>query len=325
MKMKRSKKLIVACMLIAILIASLSGCGSSSDTKKEEQAASNDKEETESADDIDEVEETEDKKEPETNDTNDKIDLENYNQVLIDQDGVKFEIKGIDPDNMWGYTLNAYLENNTDKSLMYTIDYASVNGLMSDPFWAETVAPGKKSNGSISWSNSDLDEAGIEDVTELNFRIRIHDSEDYMADDVINDYFSVYPLGESAASNYERKSQDDDVVLFDTDDCKLTVIGYEEDGFMGYEVKVFIENKSDKNLMFAVDEASVNGFMADPFWATTVGAGKKSFSEITWLDSTLEENNIEKVESIDMNLHVYPDEDWSGDYLVNDTFTIEPK
>lgn len=44
----------------------------------------------------------------------------------------------------------------------------------------------------------------------------------------------------------------------------VIVTGYEDDERWGFSANLFLVNKSDKTVMFSVDEASVNGFMADP-------------------------------------------------------------
>lgn len=64
--------------------------------------------------------------------------------VVADNDECTFKITGIDPDNMWGYTLNAYLENKSaDKTYTYSITSASINGVDCDPTFAADVALGK--------------------------------------------------------------------------------------------------------------------------------------------------------------------------------------
>ena len=107
----------------------------------------------------------------------------------------------------------------------------------------------------------------------------------------------------------------------------MTVAGFEHDDIFGYTVKVYLVNKTDKDLMFSCNDASINGYMADPFWATTVAAGKTSNSDISWSDSTLEENGIDisSIEEIELPITVYPNDDWTADKLVDETFTINPQ
>ena len=100
--------------------------------------------------------------------------------------------------------------------------------------------------------------------------------------------------------------------------------GYENDEIWGYTVKLFLLNKTDKLVMFSAEEASVNGYMADPFYATSVSAGNCAFSSMSWSDSTLEENGISDIEEIEFLLRAYDDDDWSVDDFVNERIILHP-
>lgn len=113
--------------------------------------------------------------------------------TLVDNENATVKITAIDADNFWGYTLKVFLENKTDKELMFTVESVSVNGFMCDPFWAVSVAPGKKANDEISFSESDFEDNGIETVDEIVFTLRVFDSEDWMADDLVNETITVNP------------------------------------------------------------------------------------------------------------------------------------
>lgn len=310
--MKSTMRKIVALMTILLLTLMLVACGGNNEKSTSENETTTESEQVNESSEEDTEEPAEEAKTTE------------FNQVVYEDNGVKFEITGADIDGFWGYTWKVYLENNTDKTLMYSMDSVSVNGMMCDPFWSSEVSPGKKENTEVSWGDSALSENGIEEVTQVEFKLRIYDSNDYMAEPIVEDVFIVYPKGESEAVTVERNSQEGDIVLFDTDTCSMTVTGFNPDDLFGYAVEVYIVNKTDKSLMFSVDSASINGFMADPFWASDVAAGKKSLSSISWADSTLEENGIDNVEEIELAVKVYDDDDYTGEYFVDDTFTINP-
>ena len=231
---------------------------------------------------------------------------------------------------MCGYSLKVYLENKTaDKTLLFGMDNTSVNGVMVDPIWGATVAPGKKSNETISWLSTSLEKNNIkaDDITQVSFTLNVYDKDDLAADKFVDEEFTIYPKGEENASTVEREAQSTDIVLFDNDSCSMTVTGFEHDDIRGYTVKAYLVNKTDKDLMFFCNDASINGYMADPLWATTVAAGKTSNSDISWSDSTLEENGIDEssIEEIELPITVYPSEDLTADKLVDETFTINPQ
>lgn len=244
--------------------------------------------------------------------------------VLVDDGNCTFKIMAIDTQSIWGYTLKVYLENKTDKNLMFSLDDVSINGYMCDPFWAATVNAGMKSNSEVNFSTADLERNGITEVTEIEFELNVYDSEDWTADQLIDEDFTVYPLGEAAVKRPERTAQSEDMVLFDNEHCTMIITGFDPQNAMGYTVNVYLKNKTDDDLMFSLNDPSVNGYMCDPFWAVEVDDGKACNTTITWLASSLEENGITTVETLTLPVRVYPADDWMANAYIDETFNIKP-
>jgi hypothetical protein len=114
-------------------------------------------------------------------------------QVLVEDDNITVKFTGTQEDSLWGYTVKVYLENNTEKDLMFSVDDVSVNGYMCDPFWASTVAAGKKANEKITFSEAAFAENGIEAVEEISFTLHVYDSNDLMAESLLKKTFTVNP------------------------------------------------------------------------------------------------------------------------------------
>lgn len=135
------------------------------------------------------------------------------------------------------------------------------------------------------------------------------------------------PSSESTTTQQTTTAQPDtkfeEMILVDNEDVTFKITAMENDPIWGYTLKVFVENKTDLDLMFTLEAVSINSFMCDPFWATAVSAGKKSNSSISWLESTLEENGIEAVEEITFTLRAYDDNDWMAEDVFCQTFTVE--
>lgn len=244
--------------------------------------------------------------------------------VFVDDANCTFKVTAIKDDRTFGYTLKAFLENKTDKNLMFSLDNVSVNGYMCDPFWAATVASGMKANDDISFSHADLETNGITQVTDVTFTLRIYDSDNWAADPLFEESFTLYPLGESAVTPHTRIPQAGETVLFDDTNCTMIITGFHPDSTWGYEMTVYLENKTDKDLMFSVSNASVNGYMCDPLWAVSVAAGKRSNTSITWPSSKLEDNGITEVTSIVLPILVYDENDWTADSFIEESFTVKP-
>ena len=218
--------------------------------------------------------------------------------VLVDDENCTMKLVSISPDNDWGYTWNVFMENKTDKNLMFSLDNVSINGVMCDPFWASIISAGKKSNEEISWMTEDFEQLGITDVT------------------------VVYPLGKDAVELMAYTPGPDDRVLFDNDDCTMIVTGFDPDGILGYTMNAYLVNKTDRTLLFSADNVSVNDAMCDPFWSSTVAPGKASYQSISWSPDDFNSNSISTVEQIQMDISVCDDD--SMEDVFHDTFTIEP-
>ena len=297
------KKKVLAAALAGVFAFSLAACGSSDSSSSSSSA-----------------EEAEDE-----SGSDQEITFESL--TVVDNDECSIVITGIEEDRSYGYTLDAEFENkSSDKTYMFAVITASVNGVQYDPFFAETVTAGNKAADTLEFNDEDLLEYGVEDITDIEITFHVYDDDDWTADDVAYETVHVYPYGEENATVYERESQDTDQVLVDNDYVTMTVIGYDIDSIWGYEAEVFLVNKTDSDIMFSVEDASVNGYMVDPFWADTVYAGNCEFSSIYWSESDLEEIGISdmesEIESIELQMNIYNDDDFTE--YVNESYTLNP-
>lgn len=306
------KKLIILLLTLAV---TASGCGGSVSTSE----PANNSEPSIASEEHSENENTNDVKadEPE-----DQIVIPDFEEITaVDNEECTIKITGIDSENLWGYTLKSYLENKSpDKTYMFSITNAAINGVKCDPLFATEVAAGKKSNNDISF-NAEND---IGEFTDIEISFRVYDSNDWLADAVAEETIHIYPLGEDNATKYVRESQSTDNTIIDNEYVTVIVTGYENDPIWGYTVNLFLVNKTDKEIMFSVNDASVNGYMADPFYATTVAPDKCAFSSMAWSDSTLEENGISEIEEIEFSFSAHDNNDLMSDNLVNETITLNP-
>ena len=63
-------------------------------------------------------------------------------------------------------------------------------------------------------------------------------------------------------------------------------------------------------MSISVEELSINGFMMNPVFSTTVYEGKMALNEITIFSSDLEENGIETIEEVELKFHIYDAESY---------------
>ena len=245
--------------------------------------------------------------------------------VAVDNEECAIKITGIDSDNFWGYALKVQLENKSaDKTYMFSVESAAINGVQCDPLFATDVVAGKKANEEITFFDSEFEGINIGNFTDIELTFRVYDSNDWLADEIARETVHVYPYGQEKAVKFVREPQASDTVVMDNEHVTVIVTGYEKDEIWGYSANVYLVNKTDKDLMFSVKDASVNGYMADPFFATDVAAGKCTFNSITWFESTFEENGITEVEEIEFQLRVYDVNDWRADDFANEKIILNP-
>lgn len=213
-----------------------------------------------------------------------------------------------------------YIENYTDSTAVFSLTNVSVNGLMFDPFWADDVTGGAKSNGEIIFLTEDLALSGVDAITNMAFTLYIYDDETWEDLYIVDDVY--YPMGEDAAVYQSHELSDTDVVLLDNEYCTFILLGEDPDNFWGYGLNIYMENKTDSTLMFSANDVVVNGYDCDPFWASIVSPGKGCYTTISWFDTDLEDNGITDVETISMMLNVYDYDTWEDFVLEN--ITIEP-
>lgn len=244
--------------------------------------------------------------------------------VLVDNASVSVIVTGIDPNGDWGYTVKVYLENKTDKTLMFSGDRFAVNGYMCDPLWAIEVAGGKKASSEIAFMEGDLEAIGVDTVTAVTFTLSVSDANDWLADPVLKQECALYPMGEAAAVWEERESLPTDVVVFNNDYAKMVVIGETSDSMFGYGLQVYLENKTDKTLTFSMEDGAVNEFGCNPFWSAEVAPGMRCISTIGWFESDLADFAITQVDTITGKVIVSDSDDWFADPLYKKTIKIDP-
>jgi len=248
------------------------------------------------------------------------------NVVLVDNAAATFTVVKAENNAHLGMQLQVQCVNKTDRTLMFSWDMVSVCGYMYDPMWAVEVAAGKTAVSTVDLDTYALGKMGIDSVDEITFTLRVYDSENWMDAPLVEDVFTIYPTGLSSETFAlpSHVFSDNHVVIADDDNVRFIIEGVTEDAASDYTVHVYLENKTDRNLLYAWDLVSVNGKMVDPFWGTSVGAGKRACAEITFFRSDFEQNDIAEVSDIEFTLTVSDYDDWESGKLLEGTYTYNP-
>ena len=136
---------------------------------------------------------------------------DSFSQVIADREDLYFAIKEVKTDEALGYSWKVYLENRTDKNLMFSFEKVSLNGVMCDPFWAEVIPAGQKGNAEILWMRDSLEERQLAapqpdsqaaaEITRAEFTLNVYNDDDYTEAPLMHEPFTVYPLAKASSAD----------------------------------------------------------------------------------------------------------------------------
>lgn len=109
--------------------------------------------------------------------------------------------------------------------------------------------------------------------------------------------------------------------LYNQNGVVITATELNMNGTWGPEIKVIVENNSEKNITVQTRNSSVNGFMTEIGFSCDVAAGKKANDALTFTSSDLELCGIEKIANVEFSFNVFDSDTWD-DILSTDMITI---
>ena len=116
-----------------------------------------------------------------------------------------------------------------------------------------------------------------------------------------------------------------ETIIVDNQEILFKITAIKTDPIWGYTLKAQIKNRTGKDLMFALQDVSVNGYMCEPHFAATVTAGMNANKDISFSKDSLADNGILDVTNITFTLRVYDSNDWTAKDTFKEAFTIYPK
>lgn len=100
-------------------------------------------------------------------------------KLLYADNGIRIIGKYVHEDPFWGSSVVLLIENNSAQNIRVTCDDLSVNGFMVSEYFYAVVYAGKYALDSITLSDSDLEENGIESVQDIELKFNIADNDSY--------------------------------------------------------------------------------------------------------------------------------------------------
>ncbi|MFA6698386.1 MAG: hypothetical protein WCS08_08380 [Eubacteriales bacterium] len=109
-----------------------------------------------------------------------KQEYDDSGQLILDQDGIRIIVRGIDnEDTLWGASVELFIENNQDQGIRVQAKDVSVNGFAIDSLLSSEIPAGKKAYAEISFAEADLKEHDIKTIEEIEMVLHISEIESW--------------------------------------------------------------------------------------------------------------------------------------------------
>lgn len=261
--------------------------------------------------------------------------LEEDDVALYDRDDVKLYLTDFIQEEDGYYRVDFYWENNTTHALYFEFYNESLNGYMCSSFGLDdvSISHGIGAYDYFMFDASDLMDNGITTITEIEFDVRLYyDAGIWRWTDYVADTFCVYPLGVDSVQKQNRKPQDTDIVVFETDDYKMVITGYSKKSqrvldsvYMDYIFYVYFENRTDHDVRFVANEVKMNGEeYKENYNYHSVGAGKNMYTGLSWELKDKEIDNFPNLDTLELTVQIKNMDDEKQSVVFEETITVLP-
>lgn len=234
-------------------------------------------------------------------------------QVLADNELLFIRVDGFEMNPAGEAVMLLTLENRAEYTVMFSVRDCVVDGYALDPFWAADVAPGETYETALSWH-------GLTEIpTHISLVFYAYNEENWSEDNILDQPFTLFPLGEENVRLQPYERSETDVVLVETPEITVIVTGYEPGG-SGKEpgVQLHLENRAPYAVMLSMDNVVTDGVVNDPYWSEELPANSMVNAVVCWGDLTA----LPAVISFDMK--AYNSSDWFAPELYEGSHVLCP-
>lgn len=159
----------------------------------------------------------------------------------------------------------------------------------------------------IAFGGGESDSGADKEIVKVSIGSQTEDKEMVKTEEILS--AEADSSDNSSASSSEVTIEEQ--VLYDENSIKITALGM-EDGLFGTELKLLLENNSDKSITVQARNANVNGFMVSTMMSVDIAAGKKANDSLTFETSGLKDCGIESIATMEFFFHIFDTESWDA-------------
>lgn len=99
--------------------------------------------------------------------------------VLYDEAGIKITATGLSEGSLFGPQIDLVIENNSDAGVVVQSGVCTVNGWVIESTLSQEVLPGKKAETGLTLLQTDLDNARVETIAQIECELRLIDPDNF--------------------------------------------------------------------------------------------------------------------------------------------------
>ena len=221
--------------------------------------------------------------------------------VLFSGEGVTVTVTGYTDEGTWGPAFTLLLDNNAGRSMDFSLDLVSVNGVMCDPHWSETVPSVKKAESTVQWFDEDLRAAGINHIEEVQARLTIRPGGERGAEPICGQTVTWSAPAEGREGPAVTEPAFDggfEPVAVVKGELTVTAVDYDPEGAILFRA----DNGTGGDLWLHMEKVAVNGEPCEPYWSVPVSAGATAYGWCRWDADDLARSGIDDISTVDFTL-----------------------
>ena len=229
-------------------------------------------------------------------------------QPVCELGGVSVTAEGVTYDPITGPIIMLAVDNTTERDVLIQTDLAVVNGYMTEVECDFEVEAEKSLTGELAIPYTSLALAGVDELAEIGFTLRILDAESF---EVIAESEAV-ELTTSAKASYEPSFDESGQLAYEGGDVKIILRGIDESGMLtdADALIVYMYNGSDKAVTVQAHNVTVNGFELTGAMNTVILPGKRAVDTVDFFRLELDEYGIASIDTVELSFRILDNSTW---------------
>ncbi len=249
-------------------------------------------------------------------------ELQAGEKVVLDNRYVKIIAGAPEYDELY-YSIPVYVYNKTGIDLEVGEEKTVIDEFMCDCSFFETVPACTWLKSEFMWSRDDFSKRSIGYPASIDMRLAI--GIDETMEELSVDYISL-DAGNLSTGKTPYTLPGDATVLYDGEDFTIAVLGNEyTDSYFGFTSKLYINNKTDKNVEFFMRKSILDGADVSGIAYIEVYAGCKTIDGVYWIKDSLQGSGISSVSDVTLTLYAVDVDKLGAKNVFEKTFNYKVK